>query len=62
MATDGPPRPVDGSRVKQNAPREFPPLPVPSTDMVRAERARLAGRFSAGVDALLWEGSGAADG
>jgi hypothetical protein len=58
MATDGRPRPVDGSPVKQNAPREFPPLPVPSPDVVRAARARLAGRFSTGVDALLWEEAG----
>jgi hypothetical protein len=58
MVTDGQPRTVDGPRVKQNAPREFPPLPVPSPDTVRAARARLAGRFSTGVDALLWEEAG----
>jgi hypothetical protein len=49
---------VKQNGVKQNAPREFAPLPVPSPDMVRAARARLAGRFSSGVDALLWEETG----
>jgi len=58
MAVNGQPEPVDTTSVKQNSLREFPPLPVPSPDMVRAARARLAGRFSAGVDALLWEEAG----
>ena len=58
MATDGQPRTVDGTRVRQNAPREFPPLPVPSPDMVRVARARLADRFCTGIDALLWQEAG----
>jgi hypothetical protein len=30
-------------------------LPAPSPDMVHAARARLAGHFATGVDALLWD-------
>jgi hypothetical protein len=58
MVRDGQPGPADKSGGKQNGQREFPPLPVSSPDMVRAARARLAARFSTGVDALLWEEAG----
>jgi hypothetical protein len=49
------PGPADPSGGKPHPPREFSALPVPSPDMVHAARARLAGRFATGVDALLWE-------
>jgi hypothetical protein len=49
------PGPADAFRGRPNPPREFAQLPVPSPDMVHAARARLAGRFSTGVDALLWD-------